>query len=101
MLGSPVNARPVSRAAFAVLALLVMAVTLAAPCLAAPPLVEPELAAKLQVRLDRWRVNHHAPGVAAAVRLPDGSRWIGTSGRADRGQARATSSPTRHSRSPR
>jgi D-alanyl-D-alanine carboxypeptidase len=45
-----------------------------------PPAVDPELATKLQTRLDRWRVNHRAPGVAAAVRLPDGSRWIGTSG---------------------
>lgn len=52
---------------------------------AAPP-VEPELAAKLQNRIDLWRVNHKAPGVAAAVRLPDGSRWIGTSGRAIRGK---------------
>ncbi len=48
---------------------------------ATPPPVEPALATKLQARLDQWRVNHRAPGVAAAVRLPDGSRWIGTSGR--------------------
>jgi D-alanyl-D-alanine carboxypeptidase len=44
------------------------------------PPVDAELAAKLQARLDRWRSSHGAPGVAAAVRLPDGSRWIGTSG---------------------
>jgi D-alanyl-D-alanine carboxypeptidase len=42
--------------------------------------VEPELATKLQARLDQWRVNHRAPGVAAAIRLPDGSRWMGMSG---------------------
>lgn len=42
--------------------------------------VDPELAAKLQLRIDRWLVSHRAPGVAAAVRLPDGSQWIGTAG---------------------
>ena len=47
---------------------------------ARPAEVDAELAAKLQVRLDRWRVNHRAPGVAAAIRLPDGSQWVGTSG---------------------
>ena len=46
----------------------------------APPPVDAELATRLQAHLDRWRTNHRAPGVAAAVRLPDGSRWIGTSG---------------------
>jgi D-alanyl-D-alanine carboxypeptidase len=64
------------------LALAVLASVSAAP---APP-VEPTLAAKLQERLDSWRRNHHAPGVAAAVRLPDGTRWLGTSGRAIRGR---------------
>lgn len=44
------------------------------------PPVDPELVTKLQARLDRWRVNHRAPGVVAAVRLPDGSRWVGASG---------------------
>ena len=44
---------------------------------ASPPPVDAKLADKLQTHLDRWRVNHRAPGVAAAVRLPDGSRWIG------------------------
>jgi D-alanyl-D-alanine carboxypeptidase len=53
---------------------------LAIPVAAASPTVDQELAAKLQARLDRWRLNHRAPGVAAAIRLPDGSRWIGTSG---------------------
>lgn len=43
--------------------------------------VDPVLDAKLKARLDQWRVNHRAPGVAAAVRLPDGSRWVGVSGR--------------------
>ncbi|MGD8484999.1 MAG: serine hydrolase domain-containing protein [Chloroflexota bacterium] len=69
-------------------ALLVLAFglgTLAPGVTAASP-VDPELAAKLQMRLDRWRLNHHAPGVAAAVRLPDGSRWIGVSGKAIRGK---------------
>lgn len=45
-----------------------------------PGELDPALAAKLQTRLDRWRESHGAPGVAAAVRLPDGSRWMGTSG---------------------
>ena len=84
MLGAPVNVRPLSRAASAVLALVVMATTLAAPAAAAPR-VEPALAATLQARIDQWRANHHAPGVAVAVRLPDGSRWVGTSGSAIRG----------------
>ena len=66
-----------------VAALLAMAFAIAATgAVAAAPPVEAELAAKLQIRLDQWRVNHRAPGVAAAVRLPDGSRWMGTSGRA-------------------
>jgi D-alanyl-D-alanine carboxypeptidase len=45
-----------------------------------PGELDPVLAAKLQQHLERWRVSHRAPGVAAAVRLPDGSRWMGTSG---------------------
>jgi D-alanyl-D-alanine carboxypeptidase len=44
------------------------------------PGVDPLLVERLQAHLDRWRVNHSAPGVAAAVRLPDGSRWLGVSG---------------------
>lgn len=48
----------------------------------APPPVDEDLARRLQWRLDQWRRSHDAPGVAAAVRLPDGSRWIGTSGTA-------------------
>lgn len=59
------------------------------------PVVDAELAVKLQARLDRWRLNHQAPGVAAAVRLPDGSRWIGTSGTRTTGkQARQVGSAT-------
>jgi D-alanyl-D-alanine carboxypeptidase len=50
------------------------------------PPVDAALAERLQRHLDRWRVSHRAPGVAAAVRLPDGSRWIGTSGKAIRGR---------------
>jgi D-alanyl-D-alanine carboxypeptidase len=48
----------------------------------APP---EEVAAKLDARIDAWRANRRAPGVAAAVRFPDGSRWIGTAGRASLG----------------
>lgn len=69
------------RTVCAALLSLIFAVSVAGPIAAAPP-VDPELATKLQYRLDQWRVNHHAPGVAAAVRLPDGTRWVGTSGRA-------------------
>jgi len=67
------------------MAVVLLATAFAAP-VAAAPAVESELAAKLQNRMDQWRVNHRAPGLAAAVRLPDGSRWIGTSGRAIRGK---------------
>ncbi len=63
----------------AVAALLLVVFTVGGAA-AAPAPVDAELATKLQARLDRWRVNHRAPGVAAAVRLPDGSRWVGTSG---------------------
>jgi D-alanyl-D-alanine carboxypeptidase len=45
-----------------------------------PSAVDADLAVKLQARVDRWLVNHRAPGVAAAVRLPDGDRWVGTAG---------------------
>jgi D-alanyl-D-alanine carboxypeptidase len=44
------------------------------------PTVSSEVAARLQLRLDRWRESHRAPGVAAAVRFPDGGLWLGTSG---------------------
>jgi D-alanyl-D-alanine carboxypeptidase len=77
-----VHTHPLARLAAALLALVLLATIFAAPAIAAPPLVEPDLAAKLQSRMDQWRINHKAPGVAVAVRLPDGSRWVGTSGRA-------------------
>jgi D-alanyl-D-alanine carboxypeptidase len=83
--------RPSSTRAWSSLLLsLVVAVGAVTPTAAAraasvPP-VDDALAATLQARLDRWRVNHRAPGVAAAIRLPDGSRWIGVSGRAIRGR---------------
>lgn len=77
------NTRTLPRAAALAIAVLLLT-SIAAPATAAP-LVEPELAAKLQAKIDLWRVNHHAPGVAVGVRLPDGSRWLGTSGRAVRG----------------
>jgi D-alanyl-D-alanine carboxypeptidase len=80
-----VNARTLPRLAAVLTAVVLLATAFAAP-IAAAPQVEPALAAKLQDRVDAWRVNHHAPGVAVAVRLPDGSRWIGTSGRAIRGR---------------
>lgn len=60
-----------------------------------PPAVDPLLAERLQAHLDRWRANHSAPGVAAAVRLPDGSRWLGVSGTLTVGRdARLVSSGT-------
>ena len=63
------------------LAALVLAVALGAPASAQTPgLLDPELAARFQRRLERWRDSHDAPGVAAAVRLPDGALWVGTSG---------------------
>jgi D-alanyl-D-alanine carboxypeptidase len=54
------------------------------------PAVSPEVATRLQARLDRWREARLAPGVAAAVRSPDGSLWIGTSGVAAVGKAGRT-----------
>ena len=62
---------------------------------AIPPPVDPELAERLQAHLERWRTNHSAPGVAAAVRLPDGSRWIGVAGTlTSRRDAKAVHAPT-------
>lgn len=81
MLGDAVNART-SRVLATALSLLMLLGTITGPMAsAAPARVDPELATKLQARLDRWRISHRAPGVAVAVRLPDGSRWIGTSGK--------------------
>ncbi len=81
-----VNSRPLPRAVAILFVFALLATSLAAPTAALPTSpVDPVLAAKLQARIDQWRVSHHAPGVAVAVRLPDGSRWLGTSGRAVRG----------------
>jgi len=75
-----VTSEPLTRALAALLIVATLLGATAGSAGAAP--VDPELAGKLQARLDAWRTNHRAPGVAAAVRLPDGSRWMGTSGRA-------------------
>ncbi len=75
------------RALATLLAVTVLITAGAGPATARPPSVDPELATELQLRLDRWRVNHRAPGVAAAVRLPDGSRWVGTSGKRATGKS--------------
>lgn len=73
---------PIPRVLATVLSAVLLAIVIGSGAVAsAPPDVEPELAVKLQARLDQWRTSHRAPGVAAAVRLPDGSRWIGTSGK--------------------
>jgi D-alanyl-D-alanine carboxypeptidase len=70
-----------SRALLAVLAALLVALLACVPVTAQTPgLLDPELAAKFQQRLERWRESHRAPGVAAAVRLPDGALWVGTAG---------------------
>jgi D-alanyl-D-alanine carboxypeptidase len=69
---------PILRAALA--AVLLVALLGGTSAAQTPGELDPLLATKLQTRLDRWRVSHGAPGVAAAVRLPDGSRWMGTSG---------------------
>lgn len=62
-------------------ALLLALATTSAAAAELPPPVDAALEARLQARLDQWRKSHRAPGVAAAIRLPDGSRWIGTSGK--------------------
>ncbi|CAN5827451.1 N/A [soil metagenome] len=51
------------------------------------PAVPPEVATRLKARLDGWREARLAPGVAAAVRFPDGSLWMGTAGAAAVGKA--------------
>jgi D-alanyl-D-alanine carboxypeptidase len=61
---------------------LLAAVVVAGPVLGADaPPVPDDVVVKLEARIDAWRTHQRAPGVAAAVRFPDGSRWIGTSGR--------------------
>ena len=57
------------------------------------PSVPPELATRLLARLERWREARLAPGVAAAVRFPDGSLWLGTSGVAAVGRERRAVKP--------
>ena len=80
-----VDARVLPRLIVAMLTVALLATVFAVPASATPTAADPELTTKLQQRIDQWRANHHAPGVAVAVRFPDGSRWIGTSGRAIRG----------------
>jgi D-alanyl-D-alanine carboxypeptidase len=80
MLERAVHRHPLRQAMVALLTLLILLGANLGPASAAS--LDPDLADKLQTRLDQWRASHHAPGVAAAVRLPDGARWIGTSGRA-------------------
>jgi D-alanyl-D-alanine carboxypeptidase len=58
-----------------------------------PPPVPGAVADKLDARLDAWRVNHRAPGVAAAVRLPDGSLWLGASGKGSVGRGARALTP--------
>jgi D-alanyl-D-alanine carboxypeptidase len=64
-----------------ILAAVTFAVSAGAPASAQTPgLLDPDLAARFQQRLERWQSSHRAPGAAAAVRLPDGALWVGTSG---------------------
>ena len=94
MLTRAVSSTPSLRTSIAVALAVAFALTAVAPTAAATPApVDAELAAKLQLKVDRWRVNHRAPGVAAAVRLPDGSRWIGVSGSGVPGKASRTITP--------
>ena len=54
----------------------------------------PELAQELQSQLDRDRAGYRLPGISAAVVLPDGSVWTGSSGKADRASGRAVNTGT-------
>ena len=54
----------------------------------------PELATKLQSQLDRDRAAYRLPGISAAVVLPDGSVWTGSSGKADKASGRAVNTGT-------
>jgi D-alanyl-D-alanine carboxypeptidase len=76
--------RPALRA-LVVVALLSAVGVVSAPAVAAAPQVPDEVARRLDTHIDTWRANRQAPGVAAAVRFPDGTLWIGTSGRASVG----------------
>jgi len=84
---------PLVAAMVAIFSLFAAPVGAAPVAAASPPAVSPELQAKLQAKLDQWHVNHRAPGVAAAVRLPDGSRWIGVSGSGVPGKAARSITP--------
>jgi len=59
-----VNRRPLPHALAAAVATLMLPAATAGTSLAATPEVDPELAVNLQAKLDLWRVNHRAPGVA-------------------------------------
>lgn len=54
---------------------------------AGPPYPVPRLTADtriaLQARLDQLRERYGIPGISVSLLMPDGSRWIGTSGLAD------------------
>src|SRR3972149_8741825 len=79
--GGAMPARMTPRAPIALVGVLATVLVLAATAFAARPAgVTPEVAAKLQSLLDRWLVNHRAPGVGAAGRVPDGSLWLGGAG---------------------
>jgi len=54
-----------------------------APTVTGPAFVDPALASDLQETLDEERAAQGFPGVSAAVVLPDGNLWTGTSGYAD------------------
>lgn len=82
--------RPLSSA---VLALLLLGMPAPAVQALDTPEVDPALAIRLQARLDEWRENHRAPGVAAAVRFPDDSLWLGSSGRSQVGPKPRTVRP--------
>ena len=76
--------RPALRA-LVLVALLSAVGVVSSPAAAAAPRVPDEVARRLDAHIDTWRANRQAPGIAAAVRFPDGSLWIGASGRASVG----------------
>ncbi len=49
----------------------------------APLRLPPTTRLELQARLDRLRTRHGIPGISVAIRLRDGSTWLGVSGVAD------------------
>ena len=79
-LGSVTAQRPM-RALRAILAALLLVVLIGGATAAQTPgELDPILAAKTAGPPGPLARLHRAPGVAAAVRLPNGSRWMGTSG---------------------